>query len=421
MKIQKLLLPLLTLTLAVMACTISVNTLSGNTVPGDGGTIPTETGTGLPPLPPPAMAVLEVAYIKSGNVWVWVEGSGSHQVTSSGNAGNPVLSGDGTLVAFTRNGELWVVGADGTSEHVLVNAAYLATLASASYESIIVDKVVWRPGTHVIIFTTMSIAEGSGYQMSRFDLNGIDADTPGAAVVNYAVADKGGNPYPSPDGTIIALAQPDKIVFFNPDGLVATAALTFPNILTYSEWVFVPELTWLSSGDAVRLVVPAADPLSSPTAPSQFWNVPVSGSPTILASFVTAPTFVGQTYISPDGNNVAYLWENSGDLDVHSINSSGTDTYYVNYPSGSVGLLGWTPDSIHFMIWTPTQQIPNYISTGTPMGLVDTPTGTHIQWVDSSRFLFLNGSELRLKSMESSSTIVDSGVTEYSHGISILD
>ncbi len=422
MKNKNYLVPFVFLTFSIIACTISVNTLTGNTVPGDGGTIPTVTETGMPPLPPPAMAILEVAYIKGDNVWIWKDGSAGHQITSAGSATNPVISGDGTLVAFTRNGELWVVGADGTNEHALVDTAYLGTLATSPSESILVDKVVWQPGTHVILFTTLSVlTDGPGYQQPRWDLNSTSADSSTPMVVNFKAADSGGIPYPSPNGNYIALAQPDKVIIMEASGANYTVALTFPNILTYSEWAFVPALTWLPGSDAVRLVVPAADPLSDASAPSQFWNVPVSGSPTVLASFVTTPAFAGPTYISPDGQNVAYLQENSGEVYVHSINASAVDTYYVWYASGSVGLLGWTPDSIHFMIWTPTPQIPNYISVGTLMGMVDTPTGTDIQWVDSTRFLFLSGNELRLKTMDSSSTIVDSGVTEYSHGISIVD
>jgi hypothetical protein len=422
MRSSKIFLSVIVLALTVMACTISVNTLPVTTAPGgsgDGGTIPTVTETGLPPLPPPVMAIPRATYIKGGNVWVWTEGSGSWQATSSGNASNPRLSSDGTMVAYTRNGELCVVNADGTNNRTLVNTSYLATMATVSWESIVTDRVVWVPGSHEILFTTLSIAEGSGYQLSKSDLNGIDADASGAVVVNYASEGSGGVPYPSPDGTIIAMAQSTKVIFMQLTGSLYSIALTFPSVSTYSEWTFVPELTWLPGGDAVRLVVPPADPLYNPTAPSQFWNVPVSGSPSVLASFVSTPAFFEPTYISPDGNNVAFLRESSGNMSVYSINAAATETYYVWYPSGSVGLLGWTPDSIHFMIWNPTSQNPNYITTGTLMGLVDTPSGTNIQWLDPTHFLFLNEGEFRLKSMDSPSTLIDSGVVEYSHGIVI--
>jgi hypothetical protein len=373
------------------------------------------TVTEPPVLPPPAVATLRVVYIKADNVWLWTEGTGILQLTSAGGARNPVLSGDGQVVAFIRNGELWAVNADGTNERQLVSTAYLAGLASGG-DTAEVKTIVWRPGTHMIYFNTVVVAAIVGYRIPQADLLSIDADGSADLVADLESSGSGGEPYFSPDGTIVALSQPDKIIYMEVSGAYWNVALTFANVLTYSEWSYYPEIVWLPDSSGVRVVIPAADPLGDPTQPSTFWNVPVSGTPSILTTFVAAPAFASFPYISPDSNVVLYQAENPGGVEIHSIRSDGMDTFYTSYPSGTVEIEGWTPDSVHFMVHHLPTQI-NIMAAGEDQVLGDTSVVSKVKWIDSSRFLFLNGVELRISTIGSASSPIDTGVNEYNFGI----
>jgi len=61
--------------------------------------------------------------------------------------------------------------------------------------------------------------------------------------------------------------------------------------LTYSEWAYVPDVAWLPDSSGIRVIIPASDPLGDPTEVTTLWNVPVSGSATVLDTFVAAPAF----------------------------------------------------------------------------------------------------------------------------------
>ena len=392
------------------------------TTPGPGVATDTpDAGPGIatdtPGLPPPAIALLRIAYIKGDNVWLWTDGSGSTQLTFSGGATSPVLSGDALEVAFLRAGELWAVNADGTAERQLINSAYLATLEAAP-DTAEVNKVVWRPGTHTIYFNTLAVAGIPGYRIPRHDLNSIDADLGFASLVVLEPAGSGGVPYVSPDNTHLALAQPDKVIIVEPTGANYTVALTFDFVLTYSEWAYIPELVWLPDSSGVRMVAPAPDPLGDPSQLSTFWNIPVSGAPSVLTTFLALPVFMSFPYISPDGNNALYLGDVVGGHGIHSITAGGADTYYTWFPSGNVDLVGWNPDSIHITYWqTPTQA--RYLAVGVDNPLGDTPMVTKVKWLNSTQYLFMNGNELRKADLGLPSTLIDSGVTEFDWGILI--
>ncbi len=358
-----------------------------------------------------------VAYIKGDNVWLWTEGTGSSQLTFAGGAYAPVLSGDGLEVAFLRSGELWVVNADGSDERQLVGAAFLSTLAAGG-DTAEVNEHVWMPGSHAIYFNTLVVAGEAGYRIPQYDLYSTNADARVDAIITLETSGSGGVPYFSPDGTVVALAQPDKIIFLEVTGAFWNIALNFPNVLTYSEWMYVPELVWLPDGSGVRVVVPASDPLADPTQVSTFWNVPVSGPPSVLTTFLASPAFASFPYISPDGETVLYLRDVPDGLGIYTIRSDGTDTFYTWFAVGGVGLVGWTPDSVHFMYWrVPTET--SYMAVGTDLALGDTPVSTDVKWIDSTRYLYLNGDELRISPMGGASSLIDSGVTEYDFGFGV--
>lgn len=404
---------ILALLASILACNAPLTTVTSVPDGGGGGPVP-GTITETPELPPPVIAVLRVSYIKGDNLWLWTEGTGNSQLTAAGATTAPVLSGDGQVIAFLRDGELWAVNADGSNERKLVSAAFLSTLATTEDTAEVKDHV-WMPGSHIIYFNSLVVAGEAGYRIPQVDLYSVNADAGVDLVTTQESPGSGGVPYFSPDGTVVALAQPDKIIFMEVTGAYWIVALTFPNVLTYSEWSYVPEVVWLSDSSGVRVVIPASDPLEDLTQPSTFWNVPVSGSPMVLTTFVATPAFASFPYISPDGETVLYLAEIPDGLGIHTIRSDGVDTYYSSFAIGGVELAGWIPDSLHFMFWRVPTQV-SIMAVGEDLALGDTPVVTDVKWIDNSRYLFLNGDELRIGSLEGASSLIDALVTEYNLG-----
>jgi dipeptidyl aminopeptidase/acylaminoacyl peptidase len=361
-------------------------------------------------LPPPAISVLRVVYIKAGDVWVWSEGGSPLQLTSGGDATNPRLSADGQLVAFNRGGELWVVNVDGSGARVVVDLAFLASYAMTPGDQVVVDDIRWLSQTHLIVFNTLEVAQESGYQVPLFDFKVADGD---AGIGLTTSPGEGGVPYVSPDASVVALAQPDKLNFFFSSSSTRVEAMTFPLVLTYSEWLYVPELVWLPDSSAVRLVVPAHDPLGEPDQVSTFWDVPVSGSPTRLATFLATPAYASSPFISPDGQKVVYQVDVGSNTEIHTITAGGVDTLALSYPINTVRLLGWHPDSIHFMFSQPDLFHANLGSTGSSQLLGDTPQVQKIRWINDTRYIFVNSNELRLSELGGASVLIDTGVNEY--------
>ncbi len=408
---------ILTLLAAILACNAPVTTATS--VPGDGGGGPGPVTVTEPPvLPPPAIAVLRVAYIKGDNVWVWTEGTGSSQLTAAGGASAPVLSSDGLVVAFLRSGELWAVNADGSSERQLVSAAFLSTLVTGADTAEVKDHV-WIPGSHIIGFNTLVVAGEAGYRIPQYDLYSCNADGGTDMIVALDAPGSGGVPYISPNGSVIALAQPDKIIFLDVSGAFLSVALTFPNVLTYSEWMYVPKVVWLPDGSGVRVVIPASDPLGDPTEVTKVWDVPVSGTATVLDAFVAAPAFASAPVLSPDGNRVLYMAESGGNYNLQVREVGGLETGYTSGPTGQIGVVNWSPDSIRFVYWLPQHSTTYIAAVGViAFSVSDTsPTASSVRWIDDNRVIYIgDGGELRYRPLDGASTLIDSNVSEYDLG-----
>ena len=392
----------------MLACAIPLPT---PVTPTDDSSSPTVTDTPELVLPPPVVASLRVVYSKAGNVWSWTEGGSPLQLTFSGDAGNPRLSSNGQVVAFNKGGELWAVNADGSDVRQLVDLAFMAAYASTPGDQVIVDDILWLNQYNQVVFNTLEITQGAGYQVPLFDFKVADADS---GISATASPGEGGVPYLSPDNNVLALSRPEKVILrFMGQNVPYVEIFTFPIVLTYSEWLYVPELVWLPDSSAFRVVVPAHDPLAEPGQVSSFWNVPVSGTPTRLATFVSVPAFVAPPFVSPDGQLVVYQVDNGSNTEIHTITAGGLDTLMLSFPLTTVDLLGWNPDSVHFVFSQPDPVHANLGTAGSSQPLGDTSKVQKIRWVDANRYLFMNGDELRISELGGASVLIDAGVSEY--------
>jgi hypothetical protein len=366
----------------------------------------TPASPGTTPLP---SGSLKVVYIKGGNAWLWTDGGTPAQLTTTSSVGDVKISDDAQVVAFIRNGELWAINADGSNLHTLAGTGYLAGFTPSDGGTVQVRAFDFAPGSHQVFFNTGIQTEA--YFVPQYDLHSVDADNP--SPTQLLSPGDGGNITFSPDGTWIALTTPETINAIRTNGSDYRSIFTFPMVLTYSEWFYVPDVVWISTGDGVYIVVPAHDPLANPSETTKFYYVPLSGSPAQLAEFPAAPAFFSRPLVAPNGSQVLYIKQvgtSPASYEIHLIDASTADTNYGSFASLG-GLTNWSPDSSHFVFTKDDNRISWLGQVGsTETLLTDTTHSRFVTWVSGGRFLFVNDAELRIQLLGSPSILVDSGV-----------
>ncbi len=403
---KKLFFPIAILVLFVLAC--SIPGLTETPVV----TEPPGTTTDTPASPPPPSAELRVAYARLGDIWLWSEAGGSNRLTYSGGAFDPRISSDGAVVAFRRGEELWAVNSDGSNERVLVGASYLATLVPPDYGTGVLHWFAWQPSTHVVYFGAS--AQGEAYTVPVLDLHRVDADA-SAPPSLLLPAGAGGWGYFSPDGRYLALSQPEAIVLFDTLNGSINSLLSFEFVMTYSEWFYLPEVTWKADASGFWTVIPAHDSLGVPTEPTEVWYVPLAGGAALIDSFVAAPVFVDFPRLSPDGTRVLYTQESGGSYTLLLRQIGGAETTILTGSGGQFGTIGWAPDSTQFAYWNPLPANAYYGYPALGFSFVS-DVGTEaerVRWVDPSRLLFLAGGDLRLRTGPASGLLIDHSVDSY--------
>jgi hypothetical protein len=327
---------------------------------------------------------LLVVYEKAGSLWAW-RSSGKTQITSSSEDHRPRLSADGQWVAFQRGAELWVVASSGENPRKLYGEAGVVPL-----------QFEFAPASHKLYFTTAT-AEGA----PRFDLNLADLATNSIRVL--LPPGQGGEFTFQPDGSQLALVQPDKIFVAQADGTEPRVVHKFAATLGLSG-NYLPKIAWLENGYGFKTVLPGR--------PTRFLFVmSAGGTPAQLAEFPAAPASVSDTFIAPDGSKLTYLKDRGGDLELHVIDASTADKTYFAYPRDKFGLLGWTPDSKNLLFWIDDPRQAWIAAGDQRFPLSDVAYASQVTWIDAETYLFLNESELRLRRMGQPSQVLDTEVT----------
>lgn len=403
---KKLFFPLVLLLLSMLACGLPGGLPSTETtaVPVTDSASPTDVS------PAPA-SELQVAYARGGNIWLWSESGGSRQLTFSGADSLPKISSDGAVVAFLRGQEVWAVNSDGSGEGVLVDAAYLNSLVSPGSSGVL-HWMAWQPRTHVLYFGTSE--QGEAFTVPVLDLHRVDADA-GTPPLWLRAAGDGGLGTFSPDGSRLAVVQPENILLFDPAGGGISTLLSFEFVMTYSEWFYLPEVTWKPDGSGLWTVIPAHDALGVPDEPTEVWSVPLTGSAALIDAFVAVPVFVDFPRLSPDGSRVLYVREAAGSYTLLLRQIGGGEVTVLSAGPGEFGTVGWSPDASQFVYWNPMPVNTYYGYPGSSFSFVSDVgvEAYNVRWVDADRLLFLAGSDLRLRTGPASGLLIDSGVEAY--------
>jgi dipeptidyl aminopeptidase/acylaminoacyl peptidase len=362
----------------------------------DGSAAPEESAVPPEESAPEAPPLLQVAFVKDGDVWYWQEGGVPTLLADLNNVVQVSLSDDGQLIVFVRENdyyyqEIYAVNTDGSNLRPLVSLADFETMVTdPAAVSAVPFRIDWVPGTHTLAFNTRQTFEGPGLMLPD-DLRLVDADTGTQSIL--LAPGSGGNFYFSPDGSAIALVTGTQISVVNSDGSGRRELLSFPMVITYSEYIYYPTVYWSQDGSFLRTAIPPHESLAVPAQPTAIWHLPADGSPpSTLLSMVMVPFFQQAAVISPDRSQVAFLTDVSPDtpaiLDLHIANLDGSSD--VIYTNGSYRFDGWSQDSEHFL-YTENGQNPRVGRLGdSPQLFSGITLMVNPRWVDANRFLYLN-------------------------------
>lgn len=384
------------------------------------------TGTsGIPAEPP----VFRVVYVKNLNAYIWTQSGGSIQLTSSGDVRDVRISPDGQVIAFTRNPgsfteELWALNNDGSNSRLLVSSAELVATYSGDPADmpagIGVYQFGWQPGTHNLYYSTRPLFEGPGYG-SYDDIHMVNSDDLSKA--NIFTAPSGGKFYFSPNGNMMAIVTSTGISLSNADGSdLHPSVLTYPAVITYSEYSYYPRPVWAPDSSGLRVVIPPGDPLATPLPPSNLWYISADGSPATANGNILASPFIWpDNAISPDLSRIGYISpvgapaDNLRDLHISNADTS-SDVVFLGSEQSSFE--GWLPNSTQFVFKVNSGSAPG-VHVGTVGGgyvtlSVDPGSMSNITWQDNTHYLFLlhnaGVTELRINQLGGAgSLLLDSG------------
>lgn len=365
------------------------------TIVAGGGEVPTAEVPTEEPVPEPA-PFLRIVFVKDGDVWYWEEGAAATQITALGDVVSVYLSSDGLVAAFVRqfdwnNEEIYAVNTDGTNVRALVTLADFSTMVShPDAISAVPYRIAWVPGTHTLAFNTRLTFEGPGLIVPD-ELRLVDAD---AVVLSVLMAPgTAGDFYYSPDGSQIALVNGTMISVVDANGGNRRDLLTFPVVITYSEYTYYPPVNWSLDSSYLRASIPPHDPLAAPPEVTTIWHLPADGSPaSTLTTLTPVPFFHDNVHLSPDTGKIAWLGMVTPGappiVDLHIANADGSGD--VIYNSGDRRFEAWSTDGEHF-IFTEAGHYPKVGRIGDPpLDLTGITLMLDVSWVDETRFLYLN-------------------------------
>lgn len=413
---KKSVLSLISLLAAVLACgplgglspaspvapqsveTIVAATLTALAPPAEGDTaVPPLSPSASPSAEPTSTAVppLRVVYTSAGEAWVLEGSDPSRQITHTGGVQTVIISDDGRRVVYLRRdsaespAELRAVDSDGADDIALLSPDQADSLHPLNgFLRIEPSSFDFIPGTHDVFFNTRAVAEGPG--LLKFDdLYQVSADT--GHLTQILPAEQGGDFSVSPNGSQIALVQPDTISMANIDGSALRSNLvTFDPVLTYSEYQYYPLVVWAADSSAAMVVIPSPEPLGAdPTA--SVWRIPAhTGSAVRLSTIPGDFFFFGMgphPLVSPGLSRVAFARETTTPNISQMIIANVDGTGEVVHGTGRFFWQGWGPDSNLFLYGSDQ---PSLLQLGQLSGgYAVVEEGTDVRWLDASSYLFL--------------------------------
>jgi WD40 repeat protein len=376
--------------------------------------LPTEslsTAKQTPSAPPLPSDMIEVAFVKDGNIQVWDEATQqTRTIVNTGDVLSLTASDDGEMIVFTRGSwvgdeldgyeqfALWAMNRDGGNSRELISAQDLRQRINPSErESSNFYQLSWVPQSHQLIFSgTKYIVQGEG--LSHAIPHGAYlVDTDKGSITVLAEAAENLRFLPSPDGKQIALMSPSGVGFVNADG-----SNKRQDVLTYAEvgltGPLFPMGVWTQDSHAFVMTGSfERDPRLN--VGFTIWRIPVDDSSPEALATVTGSDPTSVTF-SPDGRSASFLQttdqqppEIAGWFITPLIPEAGPLALPYYGKKSSYANLHWSPANDAFAIQDQDllQLCPNATQDsqvcGEPIHL-GSGIITALEWVDTSRFLF---------------------------------
>ena len=377
----------------------------------------TPADTPAPPteVPEPQERVLKVAFIKDGNVWLWIEGGEAQRLTQSGGVLDVQLSDDGQIIAFMRQDySLWMIRSDRSDARPLVTTEDINAMVP-SENGVTVYRYTWVPGTHLLAFNTRQEAQ-IGLILNN-DFHQVNADNLERSTL--LPPGEGGQFYPSPDGTLFAIDTSGRIFLMDRAGGNRREVFTYTPMITYSEVQFYAQPVWARDSSKLRVAIPPVDPLADPSQTTALWELYPDGRPAQLLATLSAASVIQASAFSRDLGRVAYL-----DLPEEGRTHDPNQLKIADLATGQIlafeilanQIYGWSLDDQHFAFMVNTPLALSHIGRLDGMVFPVMPEGEtamiDVQWVDNVRYLFLAktdlGWDLRLGEIEGPNSILAS-------------
>jgi hypothetical protein len=290
---------------------------------------------------------------------------------------------------FSEPAEIRTVNSDGSGDHTLLSSAQVGAL-EAPGGALYVDvfSMTWIPGTHRIFLNTRGQFEGPG--LSRYDdLFMLDADA--GALTTIFTAGNGGDPWPSPDGTKMAVSRATFISTANIDGSgLHSSVITFPAVITYSEYQYSPGVVWAADSSRFGVIIPSEDPFAAaPTG--AIWSVNGSTGTATLLSTLNGLFFLPQGVLSPTLDRVGYMRLTADPSVKDSYVSALDGSSALHLGTGTTAVLSFAPDGQHFAYYVGA---PTTVYIGSLGGGTFLVPGSvmRLKWINNSQFVFAQGS-----------------------------
>jgi hypothetical protein len=302
-----------------------------------------------------------------------------------------------------------VINSDGSGDHVAVTGAQvnaLYPLGDSLYHDISDLKFV--PGTHRLLMNTKEAFMGPGLQKNN---DVLVADLDAGTFATLIAPPNGGDFYPAPNGTRMAIVRPDSISLANTDGTGYTAnILTFTFILTYSEYAYYPPVLWQADSSQAGVLIPSAEQLgTSPTGTIYRIN-PATGATTPSTAYPGQFMFP-RAILSPDLLHFGYTVPITDTTKALYVANT-ADPSTLHLADGEDGLTSFSPTGAWFIYYfgSPTTYYVGSLGGGTaPIG----PMVLNPIWVSATQFVYLvrtGGSwSLNLGNSGGTSTVLASG------------
>jgi hypothetical protein len=288
--------------------------------------------------------------------------------------------------------ELHSINSDGSGDLTLMTPADFDALypLGPMLHNDLAD-LAFVPGTHTLLFNTRGVPEGPGL-FKHNNVLALDSDT--GVMTTVFAAETGGDFLISPDGTQLAIVQPDNISLANIDGTnLRPDVVTYSPVITYSEFMYYAQPVWAPDSSAVGVAIPSADPLNPPTT-GTVWRIPADGSPAVNVGTISGsfyfPQVFGAPLLAPDLSRLAFLEETVTPNEFNLIFANADGSAQTTFASGNIAWEGWGPDSSHFVYaFSGPMNLQLGVDGGAPLAI---GSCTDLRWQTPTRYFCLSGS-----------------------------